>query len=70
MYNRKLDTNIHVFDGICNIKDKSTLHILVANYTHKHVTFNKGQCIGHIESSINHMPQTAVNSLHHIKDVR
>ena len=25
--------------------------------------FNKGQCIGHIEPSINHMPQTAINSL-------
>ena len=25
--------------------------------------FNKGQCIGHIEPSIDYMPQTAVNSL-------
>ena len=44
------------------IKDKSALHILVANYTNKHVTFNKGQCIGHIEPSIDYMPQTAINS--------
>ena len=28
-----------------------------------HITINKGQCIGHVEPSINHMPQTAINSL-------
>ena len=61
--NRKLDPNIHVLDGIYNIKDKLTLCILVANYTHKHVMFNKGQCIGYIEPSIDHLPQTAINSL-------
>ena len=61
--NRRLDPNIHVIDGICNIKDISTLHILNANYTNKHVTFNKGQCIGHIEPSTYHMPQTSINSL-------
>ena len=33
--NRKLDSNIHVLDGIYNIKGKLTLCILVANYTHK-----------------------------------
>ena len=61
--NRKIDPNIHVLDGIYNIKDKLTLNVLVANYTNKHVTFNKGQCIGHTEPSIDHMPQTAINSL-------
>ena len=61
--NRRPDPNIHVLDGIYNIKDRSTLHILVANYTNKNVTFNKGQCIGQIEQSIDHMPQTDINSL-------
>ena len=61
--NRGLDPNIHVIDGICNIKGRSTLQILVANYTNKHVTFNKEQCIGHIEPSIDCMPQTSINSL-------
>ena len=61
--NRRLDPNIHVIDGIYNIKERSTLHVIVANYTNKHVTFNKGECIGHIEPSIDHMPQTSVNSL-------
>ena len=52
-----------MINGIYNIKGRSALHILVANYTNKHVTFNKGQCIGHIEPSIEHMPQTSVNSV-------
>ena len=60
---RRLDPSIHVIDGIYNIKDRLTLHILVANYTNKHITFNKGQCIGHIETSLDHMPQTSINSL-------
>ena len=53
----------YVIDGIYNIKGRSTLHVLVAYYTNKHVTFNKGQCIGHMEPSIDHMPQTSINSL-------
>ena len=61
--NKRLDLSIHVIDGIYNIKDRLTLHIFVANYTNKHITFNKGQCIGHIDPSIEHMPQTAINSL-------
>ena len=61
--NRRLDPSIHVIDGIYNIKDRLTLHILIANYTNKHVTFNKGQCIGHMKPSIDHMQKTAINSL-------
>ena len=61
--NKKLDPNIHVLDGIYNIKDKLTLHVLVANYTHKHVMFNKRPCIDQIKPSIDHMLQTAINSL-------
>ena len=60
---RALNPNIHVIDVIYNIKGRLTLHMFVANYTNKHVTFNKGQCIGHIEPSIDHMPQTSINSL-------
>ena len=75
--NKGLDPNIHVIDGIYNIKGRSHLHILVANYTNKHVTFNKGQCIGHIEPSIDYMLQTSIKDdtltppLHtHLSDVR
>ena len=52
-----------MIDENCNIKDKLTLCIIVANYTNKHVKFNKRQCIGHIEPSIDHIPQTVINSL-------
>ena len=61
--NRTLDPHIHLIDGIYFIADKSTLHILVANYTNKHVTFNKGQCIHHIKPSADHMSQTFIYSL-------
>ena len=61
--NKQLDPNIHVFDGTYNIKGRSTLHVLVANYKIKPVTCNKGQCIGCIEPSIDHMPQTSINHL-------
>ena len=50
--NRGLGPNIHVIDRIYNIKGRSTLQIQVANYSYKHVTFIKGQYIGHIEPSI------------------
>ena len=61
--NRLLDPSIHVINAICNIKDRLTSHILVANYTNKHVIFNKGQCIGHIEPFTDHISQTSINSL-------
>ena len=61
--NKRCNPNINGLDGIYNIKGKSPLHVVVAYYTNKHVTFNKGQCIGHIEPSIDYIPQTASNSL-------
>ena len=45
------------------IKGRSSLQIFVVNYTNKHVTFNKGQCTGHIEPSIDHVPQSSINNL-------
>ena len=36
---------------------------MVANYTNKHITFNKGQCIGHMEPTIDRMSQILVNSV-------
>ena len=50
-----------MIDGIYIIKHRSTLHKLVANYTDKHD--NKRQGIGHIEPSLDHMPQMSINSL-------
>ena len=57
-----IDPNIHVIERIYNIKGISTLQLLAANYTNKHFKFNRGQCIGHVEPSSDHMPQTSINS--------
>ena len=61
--NKGYDPNIHVIDGIYKIKGRSTLDVFVANQINKHVTFNEGQGIGHIEPSIDYMPQTSNNIL-------
>ena len=37
----ELNPNIHVRDGIYNIKGKLTLYVMVEKYINKHVTFNK-----------------------------
>ena len=34
-------------------KEKKSVNILVSNYTNKHVTFNKGEYIGHLEPDHN-----------------
>ena len=43
------DPNIIIIDGIHKIKDRSTVNILISNYTNKHLTFHKGEYIGHLE---------------------
>ena len=35
------------------------MNILVSNYTNKHITFNKGEYIGHLEPTLEEKPQTA-----------
>ena len=46
------DPNIYIINSIHNIKGKTSVNILVSNYTNKHVTFNKGEYIGHLEPAI------------------
>ena len=43
------DPNINMLEGIHKIKDRSTVNILVSNYTNKHLTFHKAEYIGHLE---------------------
>ena len=43
------DPNINIIDGIHKIKDRSTVNVLISNYTNKHLTFHKGKYIGHLE---------------------
>ena len=53
------DPNINIIDGIHKIKGKTSLNILVSNYTNKHITFNKGGYIGCLEPAI--MDDTTIN---------
>ena len=43
------DPNINIINGIHNIKGKTSVNVLVSNYTNKHIKFNKGEYIGCLE---------------------
>ena len=43
------DPNINIIDGIHKIKDRSTIHMIISNYTNKHLTFHKGEYLGCLE---------------------
>ena len=55
--------HIHILDSIYNINRKLMLYVMVAYYTDKYITFNKGQSIGHMEPPMGNMSQTSVNSV-------
>ena len=46
------DPNINTINDIHSIKRKTSVTILVSNYTNKHITFNKGEYIGCLEPAI------------------
>ena len=46
------DPNINIIDVIHKIKGKISVNILVSNYTNKHLTFHKGEYIGHPEPAV------------------
>ena len=46
------DPNINTTDGIHKIKGRTLVNILVSNYTNKHLTFHKGEYIGHLEPAV------------------
>ena len=46
------DPNINIIDGIHKIKGKTSVNILVSNYTNKHLTFHKGEYIEHLEPAV------------------
>ena len=39
------------------IKGKPSVNIVVSNYRNKHITFNKGEYVGHLEPTIEEIPQ-------------
>ena len=46
------DLNINIINGIHKIEGKTPVNILVSNYTKKHITFNKGEYVGHLEPAL------------------
>ena len=55
------DPNINIINGIHNIKGKTSVNILMSYYTNKHITFNKGECVRHLEPPIEEIPQSSAN---------
>ena len=55
------DPNINIITGINNIKGKTSVNILMSNYTNKHITFNKGEYVGHWEQPIEEISQSSAN---------
>ena len=49
---KERDPNIIIVNGIHNIKGRTSVNILVSNYSNKHITFNKGEYVGHLEPII------------------
>ena len=46
------DPNINMIDGIHKINGKTSVNTLVSNYTNKHLTFHKGEYIGHLKPAV------------------
>ena len=46
------DPNINIINGIHKMKGKESLNILLSNYTNKHLTFNKGEYIRHLDPAL------------------
>ena len=46
------DQIINIISGIHNIKDRTSVNILVSNYTNKHLTFHKGEYVRHLEPTV------------------
>ena len=59
------DPNINIIDGIHKIKGKTSVNILVSNYTNKHLTFHKGEYIAHLEPVV----LDSTNQQEHIKQI-
>ena len=46
------DLNVNIISSIHKIKGKTSVNILVSNYTNKHLTFHKGEYIRHLEPAV------------------
>ena len=49
---RGRNPNINIINGIHSIKGKTSVNVLVSNYTNKNIMFNKGEYVGHLQPAI------------------
>ena len=49
---KERDPNINIINNIHQIKGKTSVNIHLSNYTNKHLTFHKGEYIGHLEPAV------------------
>ena len=61
------DPNINIIDGIHKIRDRISVNIHVSNYTNKHLTFHKGENIGHLEPAV--LDSTDQKDIYHANSV-
>ena len=54
------DPNMNIVNGLHDIKGKTSVNVLVSNYTNKHVMFNKGEYIGCLEPAIEDSANCAI----------
>ena len=45
------EPNINIISGI-KIKGRTSVNVLASNYTNKHLTFHKGEYVGHLEPTV------------------
>ena len=46
------DPNINIISGIHKIKGKTSVNVLISNYTNKHLMFHKGEYVGNLEPAV------------------
>ena len=46
------DPNINIITSIHKIKGRTSVNVLVSNYTNKHLTFHKGEYVRHLEPAV------------------
>ena len=61
------DPNINIIDGIHKIKGRTSVNMLVSNYTNKHLTFHKGEYIGHLKPEV--LDSADQKDIHHTNSV-
>ena len=60
--------NRSIVNGIHNIKGKTSVNILVWNDSNKHVTFNKGEYVGHLERTMENIDEEKNLHIHENPD--